>query len=295
MNKKFLLSSLIASAILSSQASAELITVYTGNTNGHYHNVIGKSLKKELEAKGHEVKLIPSKGTNENINKVNQSKVANTIGIAQAGEAKNIISIISKFLKNNKATMNGNLGYECGFFISRNENTNSLKDLKGLKVAVGEKGSSSFVTYKNLTPLNNDMIIPRLKARGDKSYIDKVDNKSYGGYFFMSIPDVKNQQIADVVDNKNLDFLSLHDLKLGELGKGDNPLYTKISLPIEKNTPTGKIKQSAEAICTHTTLVLNKKLTKDKVLSDILEASKKVKTNVLNSYGFSSSWLNKSK
>ena len=289
MNLKFLLlTTLFVSSALST-VSAEEIILNTGDANGNYHKVIGKSLKKELEKRGHNVVLKPSKGSVANIQAVKGK--ANVIGIVQADVARSFIDKEKGF---DNVGMTGNLGSECGFLVVRTDGEDDIKDLKGKKVACGKEGSGTLFTFHNLLAQNPDIKDLNLKYKSGKRYIGKVDNKSYGAYFFMSVPDPKNEEIKEVVKNKDLDFLPLDELKIGELGKGDNPIYSILEVPVEKSF-TGKHKRSVNTICTYATIVVDEDATSEKVLNDIYEASKSVRSTHQTIWGFSKGLVDKAK
>ncbi len=289
MNLNFLLlSGLLVSASLTTVSAVD-ITLNTGDAEGNYHKVIGKQLKKELEKRGHKVTLQPTLGSVANIKAVKGK--ANVIGIAQADVARAFITEEKAF---SDVGLTGNLGSECGFLVVRADGVDDIKELKGKKVAVGKEGSGSLFTFHNLLTLNPDIKDLNIKNKSGKRYIGKVDNKSYGAYFFMNVPDPKNEKIKEVINNKNLDFLPLDDLKLGEFGKGDNPIYSIVDVPVQKSF-TGKTKRSVKTICTYATIVADEETTSDKVLNDIYEASKNVRSTQQTVWGFSKNLIDKAK
>jgi len=289
MNLKFLLlPTLLVASSLTTLGAVEII-LNTGNVNGNYHKVIGKSLKKELEKRGHTVVLKSSLGSVANIKAVKGK--ANVIGIAQADVART-------FIKNEKdyksVGITGNLGNECGFLVVRADGVDDMKELKGQKVACGKEGSGTLFTFNNLLSENTDITDVTLAYKSGKRYIGKVDNKSYGAYFFMSVPDPKNDKIKEVVKNKNLDFLPMDNLKLGEFGKGDNPIYSVLNVAVEKSF-TGKDKRTVKTVCTYATLVVDEDATSEKVLNDVYEASKSVRSTQQTIWGFSKGLIEKAK
>jgi TRAP transporter TAXI family solute receptor len=286
--KSLLLTTLLFTSAITT-VSAEKIILHTGDVNGNYHTVIGKSLKKELEKHGHTVVLKSSLGSVANVQKVKGK--ANIIGIVQADVARNFIEHEKGY---DNVGITGNLGSECGFLVVRADGVDDIKELKGKKVACGKEGSGTLFTFHNLLSQNEDVKDLNLKYKSGKRYIGKVDNKSYSAYFFMSVPDPKNDKIKEVVSNKNLDFLPMDDLKLGDLGKGDNPIYTILDVPVEKSF-TGKNKRTVNTVCTYATLVVDEDATSEKVLNDIYEASKKVRSTQQTVWGFSKGFINKVK
>ncbi len=289
MNLRILLfTTLFVSSALTT-ISADEITIHTGSVNGNYHKIIGQSLKKELEKLGHTVVLKSSSGSVENIQAVKGK--ANVIGIAQADVAKNFIEQEKGY---DSIGLTGNLGSECAFLVVRADGVDDIKELKGKKVACGKEGSGTLFTFHNILTQNPDIKDLDLKHKSGKRYVGKVDNKSYAAYFFMSMPDPKNDQIEEVVKNKNLDFLPMDELKLGELGKGDNPTYSILDVPIEKSF-TGKNKRTVNTICTHATIVVDEDKSSEKVLNDIYEASKNVRSTQQTVWGFSKNLVDKVK
>jgi TRAP-type uncharacterized transport system substrate-binding protein len=286
--KKILLSTLVVGSAITT-VHADKIILHTGSANGNYNKVIGKSLKKELEKLGHSVQLKTSAGSVANIQAVKGK--ANIIGIAQADVARS-------FIENEKGYddvgITGNLGSECGFLVVRADGADDIKELKGKKVACGKEGSGTLFTFHNLLNQNPDIKGLDLKSKSGKRYIGKIDNKSYGAYFFMSMPDPKNNQIKEVVANKNLDFLPLDDLKLGDLGKGDNPIYSILDVPVKKSF-TGENQRTVTTVCTHATIVIDEEATSEKVLNDIYEASKNVRSTQQTLWGFSKGLIDKAK
>jgi len=289
MNLKFLLlPTLLVASSLTSLSAVEIV-LNTGNVNGNYHKVIGKTLKKELEKKGHTVVLKSSLGSVANIKAVKGK--ANVIGIAQADVAR---TFIDKEKGYGSVGITGNLGKECGFMVVRADGADDMKELKGKKVACGKEGSGTLFTFNNLLSQNTNINDLTLAYKSGKRYIGKVDNKSYGAYFFMSVPDPKNEQIKEVVKNKNLDFLPMDEFKLGEFGKGENPIYSMIEVPVKKSF-TGKHKKTVHTVCTYATLVVDEDATSEKVLNDIYEASKKVRSSHRTIWGVSTGLLDKAK
>jgi len=286
--KSLLLTTLFISSAITT-ASAEKIILNTGNIDGNYHKVIGKNLKKELEKRGHTVVLKSSLGSVANIQAVKGQ--ANVIGIAQADVARAFINDEKGY---DSVGLTGNLGSECGFLVVRADGADDIKELKGKKVACGKEGSGTLFTFHNLSTLNPDISELNLKYKSGKRYIGKVDNKSYGAYFFMSVPDPKNDNIKEVVSNEKLDFLPLDELKLGEFGKGDNPIYTITNVPVKKSF-TGKTKKTVKTVCTYATIVVDEDATSEKVLNDVYEASKSVRSTQQTVWGFSKGLLDKAK
>jgi TRAP transporter TAXI family solute receptor len=289
MNLKFLLFTTLFISSALTTISADEITINTGDVNGNYHKIIGESLKKELEKLGHTVVLKSSSGSVENIQAVKGK--ANVIGIAQADVARNFIEQEKGY---DSIGLTGNLGSECAFLVVRADGVDDIKELKGKKVACGKEGSGTLFTFHNILSQNTDIKDLELKHKSGKRYIGKVDNKSYGAYFFMSVPDPKNDKIEEVVNNKNLDFLPMDDLKLGELGKGDNPIYSILDVPVEKSF-TGKNIRTVSTICTHATIVVDEDTSSEKVLNDIYEASKNVRSTQQTVWGFSKNLVDKVK
>ena len=216
---------------------------------------------------------------------------ANVIGIAQADVARTFIDN-EKDYKSVGTT--GNLGKECGFMVVRSDGADDMKELKGKKVACGKEGSGTLFTFNNLLSENTDINDLKLVYKSGKRYIGKVDNKSYGAYFFMSVPDPKNENIKEVVNNKNLDFLPMDGFKLGEFGKGDNPIYTMLEVPVKKSF-TGKNKETVHTVCTYATIVVDEDATSEKVLNDVYEASKTVRSSHRTVWGVSKGLFDKAK
>lgn len=283
--KRILISTMLLGAVATSSLLADAITIYTGSETGNYHKVIGKSLKDSLEKRGHTVTLKTSKGSVENIQNVAGQK--NVIGLAQADVARGLIESDEKY---SDIGMNGNLGYECLFTTVRADGADNWADITG-KIAAGATGSGTLYTVQQLVKMNP---LPKatLEEKQGERYIGKVENKSYGAYTFMSIPDPKNSKILEVMDNKEVDFLPMHDLELGALGEGDNPVYTKMSVPTEKSF-LGKTKSTLDTICTHATIVVDENTTSEKVLDDLYFVSKEIQTQSQTAYGFASTWLKK--
>ena len=289
MNLKLLLLSTLFVGSAITTVNADEIVLNTGSSSGNYYKVIGKSLKKELEKLGHSVVLKTSLGSVANIQAVKGK--ANVIGIAQADVAR---GFIEKEKGYDDVGITGNLGSECGFLVVRADGADDMKELKGKKVACGKEGSGTLFTFHSLLTQNPEMKGLKLKYKSGKRYIGKVDNKSYGAYFFMSMPDPENDQIKEVVKNKNLDFLPMDEFKLGEFGKGDNPIYSILEVPVKKSF-TGKSQRTVTTVCTHATIVVDEEATSEKVLNDIYEASKNVRSTQQTLWGFSKELIDKAK
>lgn len=293
--KKRLMTGLVASAMIlgaatvaSAKGMGEKLTIYTGSTTGNYHKVVGPNLKKALEKMNYKVRLVPSKGSVENINKVKDQE--NVFGLGQTDVAMNYIDEQEGF---DTVGRNGNLGQECGFLVASSD-IDDLSALAGKKVAVGKKDSGTLFTYENLATVDENLAAVSAKPKGGKRYVGKVANNAYAAYWFVSVPDPKNKTISDVVDNEKVDFMSLSDVNLGKFAEGDNPVYTHEVVPVKKNL-LDKVTMEAEAICTSITVLADEEATSERVLNDMYEASKQVDIASKSLFGMAKGFYDKTK
>lgn len=278
-----IVSSIVASSLFA--VSDKNLTIATGSESGNYYNIIGPSLVGELQKNNYNATVITSNGSVDNLNLVSDPiEGKDTLGIAQADVVHDLIKENDKY---SSIELNGNLGYECGFLVVRKDRIDDIKSFKvGDKIAAGKEGSGTLHTFQNIVRLNPALNSVEVNAKSGIRYIDKVDNDSYTGYFFMSMPDPEKEEIKEVLKNPNLEFMPFDkdSVNIAGYDTGVNPIYSFQNIPIKVSF--GKTVKSLTTICTYAGIVANEDLAGEKLLNTLYKASQNIKTEKETAWGF---------
>lgn len=263
----------IVAAVLASTAIAAPLTLNTGGVDGNYHSVAGKSAVKEGKKQGLSVRLATSKGSEENIQRVN--------GTRQAGLVQR--NVLTQYQEEHEGfdsvTDVATIGMECGFMVvpAIDNQPLTLADIQGEKIAIGKKGSGTAITFNQLSKNNADLQALKALSKGGERALGKVASGRYGAMFFVSIPDPKNPLIKEVASNPNLGFANMSQMNLGVYGEGKKPDLFPKRVPVQTNWSGKEVTQTASGICTSVDVVIDEDKMPDSMQDAIYKMSKNVR------------------
>lgn len=226
------------------------ITMATGGPDGYYH-ALGKSLKDGLRREGVEVKLISTAGSSENMELLTEPDGAVSIAFVQSG--------MERVFDLGETTLSslGSLYYEpIWLFYRREMALNSARDLKGLRVAVGARGSGTRAVVEYLMAENG---LPEaghefvLVEAGGKQSVALLRSAEIDAAFFTVSP--RSDTIQSLIDIPEVDFL---DIRRSEAYTARYPFLSSVSiseglLDLERNIPP----EDRTTLASTATLVVN--------------------------------------
>lgn len=265
----------LAGMLVSTLALADPATITGGIAGGTYQTVYGANLAQVLKAKGHDVKLLESKGSMENLQRLGS-------GEAQLGFAQ--LDAYAQYLKTGGKPLEivATLGTECGFLaIKKDGKVTSEKDLRRAKdatIAIGEEGSGSAIMWQYMTTLVPDYRNAKIIFQGGTRAINQIGTP--GGpdaFLFVTAPgNLEHKLIQAVSANKNLKFVDVDKGGLDAKLPNGKPIYEFDKVAV----CSGMFGCSVETICTGSYLFASPSAT-DKVIqavSDVMAMSPKTIT-----------------
>jgi hypothetical protein len=265
----------LASILVSTLVLADPATITGGISGGTYQTVYGANLSQVLKAKGHDVKLLESKGSMENLQRLGN-------GEAQLGFAQ--LDAYAQYLKAGGKPLEivASLGKECGYLVvKKNGKVTSEKDLRRAKdatIAIGEEGSGSAIMWQYMTTLVPEYKNAKILYQGGTRAINQIDTP--GGpdaYLFVTAPgNLEHKLIQAVGANKNLKFVDVDKGGLDAKLPNGKPIYEFDKVAVCSST----FGCSIETVCTASYLFAGPSAT-DKVIqavSDVMAMSPKTIT-----------------
>lgn len=210
--------------LVAASALADPAAISGGKAGGTYQTVYGANLAQILKAKGHDVQLLESRGSMENLERLAK-------GEAQFGFAQ--LDAYGQYLKTGGKPLEivAALGQECGYLVVRKDGkVTSEKDLRRAKdatVAIGEEGSGSAITWQNMTRLVPEYKNAKIVFQGGTRAINQLGTP--GGpdaFLFVAAPGNLNNQLFQAVNaNKNLKFVDIDKGGLDDKLPDGKPVY----------------------------------------------------------------------
>lgn len=195
----------IAAAMMAPLAMADDITITTGYEGGSYHGVFGRNMSMILTEQGHEVETVSSAGSIENLNRVAGGEA--DLGFAQADAY-----MFWSTRNTGNVEVIGSLGKEC-LFVATGENSgiDGEGDLQNKKIAVGEKGSGSAVSWQYAQQLEPDYLDTSTFFQTGALALSKVKSGQLDAFFWVTSPGNLDHKfiravMAEGSDLKMIDF-----------------------------------------------------------------------------------------
>ena len=228
------------------------ITMATGEEAGYYH-ALGEYLKASLQREGVELTLIPTAGSSENMERLIDPEGAVSIAFVQSG-----METVFDAGDNSLASL-GSLYYEpIWLFYRRAIALDSERDLKGLRVAVGAKGSGTNAVVGYLMAENgmqdesDELLVTEV---GGEQAVEQLRSGEIDAAFFTVSP--RSETIQSLIDTPELDFL---DIRRSDAYTARFPFLSSVSiteglLDLERNIPP----EDRTTLASTATLVVNER------------------------------------
>jgi TRAP transporter TAXI family solute receptor len=226
------------------------ITMATGDPDGYYH-VLGTVLKEGLRKEGVELNLISTAGSNENMELLTDPDGAVSIAFVQSG-----MEHVFDAGETSLASL-GALYYEpLWLFYRRALELDSARDLKGLRVAVGARGSGTraivgyLMAENGLPDAANEVVLFEV---GGASAVEMLRSGEIDAAFFTVSP--LSETIQTLIGIPEIDFL---DVRRSEAYTARYPFLSSVAiteglLDMERNIPP----EDRMTLASTATLVVN--------------------------------------
>lgn len=176
-------------------AAADTLTITTGGSGGTYHNVLGNNLGNTLSEQGLAVELITSSGSVQNLERLAAGEA--DIGFAQA----DAFAHWSRSRVGSDVQIIGTLGQECVFMATHEDGISRERDLgaQGVKVAVGERGTGSAVTWQYMQSLNENYRAASTYFQGGVMALAQVKTRQMDAFMWVTSPENRNHRFFEAV------------------------------------------------------------------------------------------------
>lgn len=235
----------LASLLAAASAQAADITISTGYDGGSYHGVFGRNLGQILAERGHNVSLLPSKGSVENLERVSRGEAQ--VGFAQAD---------AYAATRSDAEIIGSLGEEC-LFVATSE-ASGIDDeaelqASGVRIAVGEQGSGSAVSWDYARELEPDYMEASTFYQGGILALSKVKTGQLDAFFWVTTPGNLDHKYLKAVrtEGSGLRMIDFNDWDMNDKLANGEAVYEFRNVDIEN----GMFADSVEVPCTKVLVV----------------------------------------
>lgn len=243
---------------------ADEVIITSGREGLTYNGIYGVNLSDALSEYGHEVTLLTSKGSLENLDRVATNE-------AQVGFAQSDAFMFWKTKNANQAQhieLSGELGEECVFVAVREDGKiKSEDDIKeGTRIAVGETTSGSFASWSYLQTLNPSYAKAETYAKGGLRSLAKLNTGEYDAFLWTAAINKPNDYL-DVVMAKNsgLTILDLNDWSLNNKLPNGKEVYVFKKAVVKPGTFSDT---KVEVPCMKTLVIANSE-TSEKLLDNL--------------------------
>jgi TRAP-type uncharacterized transport system substrate-binding protein len=265
MTKKILLA-FLATLVLGigtvARAAEPALVISTGKSGGGY-SAIGERLKTVMTEQGVAVQVLPSVGSLENLERLDDPASPVNLGLTQADALKYYLGQHPKFA--DKLFMLGEIGDECVFIATGKDSgiasDADLQKKQGNLIAIRDPNSGTAVTYLYMIQLEPQFkntavafvdtmeALLALKAGGSQNKIKAV--------MFVQRPEARSPEMQVILDDpKDFRFISVTDWDLNDKLPDGSAVYTfeKVTVQEKKWGFDTKV----ETICTRGLLIGNK-------------------------------------
>jgi len=265
MTKKILLAflaTLVLGIGIVARAAEPALVISTGKSGGGY-SAIGERLKTVMTEQGVAVQVLPSVGSLENLERLDDPASPVNLGLTQADALKYYLGQHPKFA--DKLFMLGEIGDECVFIATGKDSgiasDADLQKKQGNLIAIRDPNSGTAVTYLYMIQLEPQFkntavafvdtmeALLALKAGGSQNKIKAV--------MFVQRPEARSPEMQVILDDpKDFRFISVTDWDLNDKLPDGSAVYTfeKVTVQEKKWGFDTKV----ETICTRGLLIGNK-------------------------------------
>jgi len=260
----------LALTMASSQVIANEVIISTGGRGGSYH-ATGEQLAEILTEYDYESKVVKSKGSVENIERVANGEAA--LGFAQFDAVAWWIGRNPE--KANDFTVLGKLFPECVYIAVNKDgpigDEGDLQTKKG-KIAVQKKGSGAAVTWGYMRELNEDYANSQTFYKGGMQVLSQLASQPDGdinAFLWVSNPEKLDQRyLKTVLNNDQLELINVNDWDLNDkhevLGR---PIYRFEEPEVQKGFLND---QEVKTICMDS-VVISSKSADDDMIDDVAD------------------------
>jgi len=242
-----------------SSAQAAAITLTTGYEGGSYHNVLGVNLAQILSERGHDVTVVTSSGSV--LERVASGEAQ--IGFTQAD---------AYAATNSRVEIIGSLGTECLFVAASDASgVSDESDLQkeGRKIAVGEQGSGSAVSWDYARELEPDYLAASTYYQGGILALSKVKTGQLDAFFWVTTPGNLDHKYLKAVrqEGSGLHMIDFNDWDMNDQLPNGDKVYEFRDVEVE----SGMFADTVEVPCTSLLVVANANMD-SKALEDLATA-----------------------
>lgn len=251
--RKVLFGILAALTFSMSAVAADEVIITTGQQGLTYNSVYGVNLAGAISEFGTRARVVSSKGSLDNLDKVAAGEAQ--IGFTQAdafqfwrakhpNEAQNVDIV-------------GQLARECVWVaVKKDGKIKDAKDLTdGAKIAVGEPDSGSYASWQYLQQLVKEYSKAETYAKGGIRSLSKVATGEYDAFLWVSAPGKTNKFLEAVnQDSSGLELIDMSTWNVNDKLPNGQSVYTKETAKTDKTAFFGK---KVDVPCTTTLVVAN--------------------------------------
>lgn len=249
--KKFLIAVL---AVFSFSAiAADEVVITSGQKGLTYNSVYGMNLASALGEFSNQVRVDPSKGSLDNLNKVAAGEAQ--IGFTQADAYQYWRSQNPNEAQ--KVDIAGVLGQECIWVaVKKDGKIKGASDLgNGAKIAVGDPTTGSYASWQYLQQLVKGYSKAETYAYGGQRALGKVNTGELDAFLWVSAPGKDNKFLDNInKDSSNLELIDMSSWSVNDKLPNGSAVYTKETVKTDKSAFFGNKK---EVPCTTTLVVVN--------------------------------------
>lgn len=251
----------IISAGLVGAAQASEIIITSGYTGGSYHDVLGTNLAEILSEHGHDVTLLESSGSVQNLERLTD------------GEADIAFTQADAYAANrSSAEIIGSLGEECLFIAS--SDASGIDDEDDLqsgnrKIAVGEQGSGSAASWDYARELEPGYMTSSTYYQGGILALSKVKAGNLDAFLWVTTPGNYDHKYLKAVrqEGSGLRMIDFNDWDMNDTLPNGEQVYEFRDVDLE----SGMFADSVEVPCTDLLVVANADL-ESSALEDLATA-----------------------
>lgn len=243
---------LLAALSFTAMAGQDVV-ITTGQQGLTYNSVYGVNLAGALNEFGNTARVIPSKGSADNLDKVSSGEAQ--LGFTQA----DAFQFWRQQHPNEaqKVDIVGQLGRECVWVaVKKDGKIGSAGDLtNGAKIAVGDPDSGSYASWQYLQLLVKEYSKAETYAKGGIRSLSKVATGEYDAFLWVSAPG-KSNKFLDAVnqDSSGLKLIDMSTWNVNDKLPNGQSVYTKESAETDQSAFFGK---KVDVPCTTTLVVAN--------------------------------------
>lgn len=234
--------------------------ISTGKKSGSYYPM-GIKISKLVGG----LMVEKSKGSTMNLEKVAKGEAA--FGIVQKDD-------FAHFLKTNPEApieLIGDLKQECLYVVgSSSGKVDSDSDIqsKGIKVAIGKKGSGTQATWRYMKQLESGFGKATGVPKGGLRALAGITSGLYDVALFMQTPSTNNKLVKTVLQNKDLKFIPVTDWDLNDKLPSGKPVYKHEKIDLKSNFFNDT---ELKTICTTASVIANTNTDED-LIDDVIGA-----------------------